>query len=136
MRNRTYANDGTHGPPVPMRSLLAVDDRLVLGTMIAADGKPFLADFRRNPVIRDGDKILQPVCRAGFRIPIVDQGPSLPLRDQNSDAFQFIELLLDRIQGHSKIGGDGTSVGVTMMKQVEKHRQANIFWQPSYLLGA
>lgn len=104
------------------KSALRVNHRLVLGAVISSDRKSLRADLGRNPIIGDSNKILQPARCPGLRVPVVDQGPTLPLRNQDPGAFEFIELLLDRIQRHSKVAGSSTPVGISVMKQMQERR--------------
>ena len=70
----------------------------------------------------DGDEITEPGGNAGFRIPRIDEGSSLPFGNESSGALEAIELALDGFEGDFKIPGRSPTVGLAVVKGMEKHR--------------
>ena len=118
MKDRTYK---TYGGYVPGTSHLAINNWLVLGAMPAADRKALLFGFERHAIVKHRNKIPQPSRRPGSGIEGINDGPTLPYGHQNSCAFKFFKLPLNRIERNPEIAGNRPAIGLTMMKQVEQH---------------
>ncbi len=67
-------------------------------------------------------EITEPGGNAGFWIPGIHEGSSLPFGNECPGAFEAIQLALDGFEGNFKIPGHCPAVGFAVMKGVEEHR--------------
>ena len=69
-------------------SRFVIDDRLVLGPVMTADGELFLMDLLGKTFIINPNQISQSGRRPRFGIPMKDQCAALPLGDQQARPFE------------------------------------------------
>lgn len=89
---------------------------------MAAFGEEGFLGAGGHSFVNDGDEVAEPGGNAGFRIPRIDEGSSLPFGNECPGALEAIQLALDGFEGDFKIPGHGSAVSFAVMKGMKEHR--------------